>query len=174
MSIRKPGKCFCMSVLIVFAVFIFRGTILAKRPPNRINLKISMTAKVKWKKQGDKVIPFELTIGNKAYKFVKQGGKWGINAPLKELIQQSPECKEAVHLAIGEIALTRIRDLVGGDEAKAEKLVNEYKNLKKAPLVEEQPALHGPSAESAESSPMPALVHSTARWRKSNPGWSLS
>lgn len=159
MTISKPDRSFCLFVLAVFSLFIFRGTILAKRPPNTINLKIAVKGKFRWKKQGDKIIPVDLTIGGKAFKFVQQGGKWGIKAPLKDLIERSPECRNALHLALGEIALVRIRDIIKGDKAKAQQLVNDYKALKKAPDPGDPPAARGPCAyEAADSALLPAVA----------------
>jgi hypothetical protein len=131
MPLFKPGRNFVLIVLIVFTVFTFRETIFAKRPPNLVNLKIELKAEIKYKKERGKAIPVAMIINGRSFAFVKQGGKWGIKAPLKEILEKSPECREAVHLATGEIVLTKIRDLIGGDRAKAEQFVKDFKALKK-------------------------------------------
>jgi len=158
MRMTRPGRIFCTAVLLVFCVFIFRGTLLAKRPPNTINLKVKVQAKFRWKKQGNKITPVEMIIKGKSYKFVKQGGQWGVKAPLKELIKSSPEVNNAFHLAVGEIAMTRIRDIVKGDRGKAEKLVKDYKALKKTPIPEEFPSVRGPAVEDSELDGMAAIL----------------
>jgi len=145
MNLSKPGRNFVFTVLILFTVFTFRGTLWAKRPPNLINLKIELKAKVQYKKVNGKAVPVVMIINGKSFDFVKQGGKWGIKAPLREILDNSPECREAVHLATGEIVLTKIRDLIGGDKAKAEKFVTDFKALQKKAPEEISPwPEHGP------------------------------
>ena len=160
MTIKKPGKIFCMSVLLLFCVFIFRGTMFAKRPPNSINLKVKMQAKFRWKKEGNKITPVEMIIKGKSFKFVKQGGKWGIKAPLKELIQKSSGINNAFHLAVGEIALTRIRDIIKGDKVKAQKLANDFRALKKVPVPENPPPIAGPAMEDCDFPDMNSILGS--------------
>jgi len=157
MSLRKPGKIFCSAFLLVFCLFIFQGTIFAKKPPGTINLKIKIQAKFKWKKSGDKITPVAMIIKGKSYKFVKQRGKWGVKAPLKELARSSPEINNAFHLAVGEIALLRIREKIGNDKGKAQQLVNEFRASKKYPVPDIDAALHGPSEDASESDGLPAL-----------------
>lgn len=134
-----------MTVLFLFCTFIFRGTILAKRPPNTINLKVKLQGKFRYKKEGNKITPVEMVIKGKKYRFIQQDGKWGIKAPLRDLMQSSPECKQAVNLAVGEVALVRIRDMIKGNRTKAQKLVKDYKALKKMPVPEDLSLPPGPS-----------------------------
>lgn len=154
---NKPGRLLCSAVLFVFCVFVYQSTSFARRPPNRINLKIKMQAKIRWKKEGNRILPQELVIRGRSFKFVKQGGQWGVQAPLRQIMQSSPECRDAVHLAVGEIALTRVRELVGGDRSKARKLVNEFQALKRPPLVEDGLPSHGPSENSLDPNAFFAL-----------------
>ena len=143
---KKPSRLLSLTVLLTFCVFIYQSMSFARRPPNRINLKIKMQAKIKWKQERGRIIPQELVIRGRSYPFVKQSGKWGIQAPLRQIMRSSPECRDAVHLAVGEIALTRIRDLVGGDRAEAQKLVKDLRDMKRRePAGEALSPSHGPS-----------------------------
>jgi hypothetical protein len=145
MNIFKPSRGFVTAVLILFTVFTFRGILFSKRPPNLINLKIELKAKIKYKKEGKKIIPHAMIINGQSFNFIKQGDKWGIKAPLKDILRISPECREAVHLATGEIVLEKIRDLIGGDRDKAEQFIRDYKALqKKAPETVNPWPEHGP------------------------------
>lgn len=151
MRISKPGRDLIVTVLFVFSVFTFRGTLFAVRPPDLIHLKVELQGIIKYKKEGKKIIPGALIINGRSFPFVKQGEFWGIKAPLKDIVQKSPECLEAVHLATGEVVLLKVRDLIGGDRAKAEQFVSDYKKLgKRAPetasLEQGHGPFHGPSA----------------------------
>jgi hypothetical protein len=154
----RPGRYFALSVLILFTVFTFRDTLYAKRPPNVINLKIELKAKIQYKKERGQAVPVAMIINGRSYDFVKQGGKWGIKAPLKDILENSQECREAVHLAVGEIVRSRISELIGGDRAKAEEFVRDFKALqKKAPESELPWPGSGPfSHEDASAAVYPA------------------
>jgi hypothetical protein len=145
MRISKPGRVLILTVLIVFSVFTFRGTIYAVRPPDLVHVKIELQGEIKYKKEGKKIIPEALILNGRSFPLVKQGELWGVKAPLKQIVQESPECLEAVHLVTGEAVMLKVRDLLGGDRAKAEQFIKDYKEIdKKVPETASPEPGHGP------------------------------
>jgi len=131
MTISKPGRIAVLCLLLAFNLFIFRGTLMASKPPDRIGLKAKMDIKIKWKKEGDKKVPVELILGKKSFPFVKKDGKYGVNIKVKELMNHSPEFKHTLQLAVAEVALRKITQLVGKDRQQAQQIVDHFKNFSK-------------------------------------------
>jgi len=69
-----------------------------------------------------------MTIKNRTFPFKKIRGKYGVQIKVKDLMALSPEFNKNFNLALAEIGMIRIRELVGKDKGKAQEVFNVFKN----------------------------------------------
>lgn len=132
-SIRRQ-KVLSIIVLTFFCLFIFDSASFAKKQPYPKYAKIQFKldgAKVKVKRVNKQVIPLELKIKNKTFKFVKQGGKYGIRLKNRDMVKISPEFKNKLGTSVVKLGLYRVKDLVKGDRKKAQEIVDQQKKIRK-------------------------------------------
>ena len=135
MMLRRRSKVLSLLVLTFFCVFMIDTSIaFAKSPPYpkyaKIPFKIDR-AKIKVKRVNKQIIPLEIKIKNKTFKFVKQDGKYGIRLKTRDMVNLSPEFKDKLGTSVVRLGLHRVRDLVKGDRIKAKKIIDQQKLINK-------------------------------------------
>ncbi len=124
MNFPRPNKLIVIGLTVAFIFFITKGYLFGNSPPQSVELRFKTAVKVKWKKEGDKVIPLELILAGKTFPVAKEGGKYGIRMPLKQMAALVPEFKQQINLLVVDMSLKRVREIVGKDRALAQQVVD--------------------------------------------------
>ena len=130
----RQNKMVSVAVLVFFCIFLVDTSIsFAKSSPYPKYVKIPFKldgAKIKIKRINKQIIPVEMKIKNKTFKFVKQDGKYGIRLKTRDMVTLSPEFKDKLGTSVVRLGLYRVKDLVKDDRIKAQEIVNQHKQLK--------------------------------------------
>ena len=87
----KQYKCITWMMLVVFTIFLFDNACFAKAHyPQFVKINLKMDARIKVKRVKGKIIPIEIKIKNRTFKFKKKFGKSGFELKTRDMTTLSP------------------------------------------------------------------------------------
>ncbi|MCD4720310.1 MAG: hypothetical protein K8S13_10710 [Desulfobacula sp.] len=132
----KQYKCISWIMLIFFTIFLFDNACFAKAHyPRTALIKFKVDARVKVKRVKGKIIPIEMKIKNRTFKFKKHQGQYGFHIKTRDMTNLVPDFKDKLGTSVTQLGLYRVKSLVKGDRAKAEEIVKQHRMLKKKASV---------------------------------------
>ena len=126
MILSRPNRIVGVVILVVFNLFLVKDTVLARQPPEQIVLTVKLDVGVRWAREGNRMVPRQLLIGDDAFPIVQGNGRHGVRIQLRKLTAASPELEEKLHLVVAQTAVERIRELVGNDEEQAQLVADHF------------------------------------------------
>lgn len=128
----KQYKCITWMMLVVFTIFLFDNACFAKAHyPQFVKINLKMDARIKVKRVKGKIIPIEIKIKNRTFKFKKKFGKSGFELKTRDMTTLSPVFKDRLASSVVQIGLYRVKTLVKGDKTKAGEIINQHKKIKR-------------------------------------------
>ena len=98
-----------------------------------------MDARIKIKRVKGRIIPIEIKIKNRTFKFKKKYGKSGFKLKTRDMTKLSPVFKDRLASSVVQLGLYRVKTLVKGDKAKAREIIDQHKKIKRGTSLSRPP-----------------------------------
>ena len=136
----KQYKCISWIMLIFFTIFLFDNACFAKAHyPKFVKINLKMDARIKVKRVKGKIIPIEIKIKNRTFKFKKKYGKSGFEMKTRDMTKFSPVFKDKLGSSVIQLGVYRVKTLVKGDKAKARDIIDQHKKIKRGASLSQPP-----------------------------------
>ncbi|MCD4720309.1 MAG: hypothetical protein K8S13_10705 [Desulfobacula sp.] len=136
----KQYKCITWIMLVFFTIFLFDNACFAKANyPRFVKINLKMDATIKVKRVRGRIIPIEIKIKNRTFKFKKKYGKSGFELKTRDMTKLSPVFKDRLASSVTQLGLYRVKTLVKGDKAKAREIIDQHKKIKRGASLSQPP-----------------------------------